>query len=128
MEVVVDQAVSMNLLGLILASRLRRALQHPQGARRAAKLRGAYRIQAGEMSVFLRCEPERLTLMSECSDKIRAWVRGQFGAFVHVALGRGMVGPVLGGRVKFGGNPFALLRVVGLMTLDPDAGGTSGKA
>ena len=42
----------------------------------------------------------------------------------HVALGRALVGPLLAGQVKIGGNPFALLKLLPLMRVpgdDPDS-------
>ena len=108
----------MSLLGLILASIITRNLEREENLKRLQKLSGAVQVTAGEMMVTLRFEQGRLTVVRGGDDKARAAVSGSMESLMGVALGQGMVGPWLAGRLKASGNLFMLLKMLPLMSAD----------
>lgn len=114
-EVNIEKPSEMNLLGLILATVLEKNLEKPENRRRAEHLEGSVGVRAGRMVVTLRCRPGQITVASGLDDRCRARVSGPMEAFLDVALGKGLVGHVVSGRVKIGGNPFFLLKLLPLL-------------
>ena len=105
----------MNLIGLMMRGLLEENLAKPHNRKKAAGLRGAVRVQAGDMVVVLDFHPDglRIRLPSE-GDRFRARVRGGMTDLLGVVNGR-LVGPVLSGGVRIGGNPFFLLGMLPLI-------------
>lgn len=116
--VTVDDPKRMSLLGLILASIIQRNLEHEENRRRIGRLSGAVAVTAGEMKVTLRFAEGRLTVTRAEDEKPRAAVSGTMDSLMGVALGRGMVGPWLAGKLKVSGNLLLLLRMLPLMSAD----------
>jgi hypothetical protein len=104
MEVVVERAEDMPLVGLFLHA----ALQERSEALERARPRGRLAITAGEMSVTLSCSPGRVVVSPGAAARPDAHLRGSLEAVVEVARGR-LAGPLLGRRVRVSGNPLALL-------------------
>jgi len=118
-EVVLDQPETMNLLGLILKSILEGNLELEKKARKAAKINGKIGVQAGEMKITLHCDAGQFKIVRGHGDKSNARVRGGLKPFLEIALGGGLVQPVIDGDVRIGGNPFLLLKLIPLLRV-PD--------
>lgn len=116
--VTVEDPTRMSLLGLILASIIERNCEREENLARLAKLSGAVQVTAGEMVVTLRFDQGHLTVIRGPDDKARASVSGTMDSLMGVALGKGMVGPWLAGRLKVSGNLFMLLKMLPLMSAD----------
>lgn len=114
-EVTVEKPGEMNLLGLILEAVLEKNLDKADNRRRAERLAGSVGVRAGRMTVTLRCQKGQLTIASGLDDGCRARVSGPMEAFLDVALGKGLVGHVVSGRVRMGGNPLFLLKLLPLL-------------
>lgn len=108
----------MSLLGLILASVIQRNCEREENLARLSKLAGAVQVTAGEMVVTLRFGEGRLTVIRGPDEGARAAVSGSLDSLMGVALGQGMVGPWLAGKLKTRGNLFMLLKMLPLMTAD----------
>lgn len=108
----------MSLLGLILASVIQRNCEKEQNLARLSRLKGAVEVTAGEMVVTLCFSEGKLTVTRGPDDKARAAVSGSLDSLMGVALGQGMVGPWLAGKLKTRGNLFMLLKMLPLMTAD----------
>ncbi len=113
--VVIDDAPRMNLLGLLLGSIIERQAQQEPARKRLARLRGALVVKAGEMSITLSFADGRVTVSRGAAKAPRAVVEGSMQALMNVALGGGLVGPWLAGRLRTRGNPLLLLKVLPLM-------------
>ena len=109
--VTIDDPARMNLLGLILGSVLDRNLGRPELAKRAAKLSAEVAVQAGEMAVPLVFRGGEVLVRRGASERPRAAVQGSLGALTKLALGGGLVGPVLRGRLKPRGSLLLLLKL-----------------
>lgn len=116
--VTIDDPPSMSLLGLILASILERNLADPALQRSAARLRGDVVVQAGEMIVTLSFAEGGVTVRRGAAERPRAAVRGSLDTLMGLSLGRGMVGPVLAGRLKPRGSLLQLLRMRRLLRVE----------
>jgi len=119
--VVMQDPERMNLLGLILKSILEINLTEEKKARKAAKIRGKIGVQAGEMKVTLHCDSGKFKIVRGHEEKSNARVRGGLKPFLEIALGGGLVQPVIDGEVKIGGNPFLLLKLIPLLRV-PERG------
>jgi len=117
-SVTIDDPPSMNLLGLILASILERNLADPARQRGAARLRGDVVVQAGEMVVTLSFAEGGVTVRRGAAEHPRAAVRGSLDTLMGLSLGRGMVGPVLAGRLKPRGSLLQLWRIRRLLQVE----------
>ena len=121
--VTVHRPERMNLLGLLMRGLLATNLERPELRLRAEKLRGHVAVRAGDMQVTLSFGADGVHIHSPDTDADatvgsggpRARVRGDMKALLGVVTGAGMVGPVLTGRIRIGGNPFLLLRVLPLI-------------
>jgi hypothetical protein len=113
--VVIEDAPRMNLLGLLLGSIIERQAQQEPARKRLARLRGALVVKAGEMSITLSFSDGRVTVSRGAAKAPRAVVEGSMQALMNVALGGGLVGPWLAGRLRTRGNPLLLLKVLPLM-------------
>jgi len=113
--VTVQDPETMNLLGLLMKGTLETNLQLPGNATRAAKLKGDVFVRAGGMSVTLRFSKEGISVIKGATEKPRARVGGGMVALLGVVVGSGMVWPVLSGKIRIGGNPFMLLKMLPLI-------------
>jgi len=111
----VEKIESMNLLGLILKSILEGNLADEKKAGKAAKIRGDIAVQAGDMKITLKCDGGTFAITRGHADKTNAKVRGGLKPFLNIALGGGLIQPVIDGDVKIGGNPFLLLKLIPLL-------------
>jgi hypothetical protein len=110
--VTIEDPPRMNLLGLILSSILERNLEKPELQQRAEKLRAEVAVQAGDMAVTVAFQGGPVLVRRGRGEaRPRASVQGSLGAFTKLALGGGMVGPVLSGKLKPGGSLLLLLRI-----------------
>lgn len=114
-QVVVKDPDQMNLLGLLMANIIKRAVEKPAGLRRCRKLRGEVQVQAGRMGVRLKFLKGPVEVARSGEGKARASISGDLAAFTNVALGGGIVGPYLKGKLKASGNLFFLLKLLPLM-------------
>jgi len=114
-EVVLDDAPRMNLLGLLMRGLLVTNLAEPRLAARAAGLRGAIQVTAGRMGASLTFEGARIVVSTRPASGPRARVAGDMVALLDVVARRALLGPVLTGKVRLGGNPFFLLRLLPLI-------------
>jgi hypothetical protein len=105
----------MNLLGLLLRSILERRLAEPAARRRAARLRGEVAVRGGRMRVTLRFEPTGIVITRAASARPRARVEGTLAGLLAVALGRGLVRPLLTRALAPRGNLLFLLRLLPLL-------------
>jgi len=113
--VIVEDPEHMNLIGLMMRGLLEENLARPSNRRKAEGLRGAVRVQAGDMAVVLDFTSEGLRIRRPGEgDRYRARVRGGMTDLLGVVSGR-VFGPVLTGRVRAAGNPFFLLSVLPLI-------------
>lgn len=118
-HVTIEDPPRMNLLGLMLAHILERNLAHPRLKQRAARLSGEVAVQAGQMAVTLSFERGAVTVRRGAVERPRAAVRGSMADLLGLALGGGMVGPWLAGRLKTRGSLLLLLRLKPLLAADP---------
>ena len=113
--VVVDNPEHMNLIGLMMRGLLEENLAKPQNRKKADGIRGAVRVQAGDMAVVLDFGAEALRIrMPAEGDKYKARVSGGMTELLGVVNGK-LFGPVLTARVRIGGNPFFLLGMLPLI-------------
>ncbi len=114
-RVVLDQPETQNLLGLLLRNMLEVNLADEANYNRIRGTKGDVQVQAGDMVITLRLDGQGLTIISGAQDQPKASVRGGMGAFLNVARGGGVVGPVLSGHIKIKGNPLLLLKLMPLL-------------
>jgi hypothetical protein len=120
-SVVVEAPETMNLLGLLLRSILKRNLDDPAKASRATRLHGEVAVRGGRMRVTLRFAESGITITRAAAERPRARVEGSLAAFLGVALGKGLVSAWLSGRLSARGNLFFLLRMLPLLRSAPTA-------
>jgi hypothetical protein len=113
--VVLDDAPRMNLLGLLMRGLLVTNLAEPRLAARAARLKGTVEVAAGRMVANLAFEGPRIVIRTGPAERARARVAGDMVALLDVVTRRALVGPVLSGKVRLGGNLFFLLRLLPLI-------------
>ena len=117
--VTIDDPPRMNLLGLILANIMERNLANdPDVKRRFEKLAADVVVRAGEMVVTLKFGEGGVRVKRGMEGKARAQVSGSLDALVRMALGGGMVGPVIAGRLKPKGSLLLLLRLRRLLRVN----------
>ncbi len=122
-RVVVDDPANMNLLGLLMRGLLAESLLDDARYAVAKKMRGDVAVRAGSMAVTLRFGGGRLTLVRGDSPSARARVAGTMTALLGVVLRQGMVRAFFAGKLRIGGNPFVLLRILPLIR-EPRTGET----
>jgi ABC-2 type transport system ATP-binding protein len=86
-------------------------LEKPEVGRRAARLAAEVAVQAGEMKVTLAFQAGAVQVRRGRSARPRASVQGSLAALTDLALGGGLVGPVLSGRLRPRGSLLLLLRL-----------------
>jgi hypothetical protein len=105
----------MNLLGYILRALINRNLQTDAGVRALKKMKGKILVGASRMKVTLDFDGDDLQISVGAREKAQTRVSGSMDTLLGVALGKGMVGPVLAGRLKVGGRVWRLLRMLKLL-------------
>jgi hypothetical protein len=117
--ITIDNPPRMNLLGLILGSLVERNLERDEKLRRRfAKLAAArvdIVVEAGRMAVTLRFAEGGLVIKRGAEPGARAAVSGSLDALMGLALGGGMVRPVLSGALKPRGSLRLLLAMKRLL-------------
>ncbi len=108
----------MNLLGYFLRGLIERNLKTEHGARAFAKMMGKVLVGASRMKVTLDFDGDDLYMSVGHEGKADARVQGSMDTLLGVALGKGMIGPVLSGRLKVGGKVWRLLRLLGLLNAE----------
>lgn len=110
-----------SLLALLLRNLLATNLADERLAARARRLRGDVLVEAGGMTVTLRFGADGVVVHTGATDgRPRARVRGSLPTFLALSTRGGVVGPVLSGAVRIGGNPFVLLRLMKLIRAPGD--------
>ncbi|MBI2922302.1 MAG: hypothetical protein HYY18_14710 [Planctomycetes bacterium] len=102
-----------NLLGHLFASILNRGLKDAAVARKVASL-GRIGMDAGGMGITAEFGAEEVVL-APGRENCRAWVGGDMSDLLGVCLTGAFVGPWLSGRLRWGGNPFALLKLLAVL-------------
>lgn len=105
----------MNMLGYILRCLVERNLETPKGARAFAKMKGTVMVGASRMRVTLDFSGEDLVVEMGWRDNVDVRVRGSMDTLLGVSLGKGMIWPVVTGRLKVGGKVWRLLRMLPLL-------------
>lgn len=113
--VAVEEPQRMNLLGLLLANVMERALEDPRTQRKCAPLKGGIQVRAGRMEVRIRFNEGRVEVLRASEDRPRASVSGDLSTLADVTLGGGVVRHYLRRRLKVGGNLYFLLRTLPLL-------------
>lgn len=114
-HVTINDPPSMNLLGLLLANIIERNLEDPGKLKKMQSMSGALEVHAGQMCVTLLFEDGGMKVSREIQDSPRATVSGSMDTLMGLALGGGMVGPWLAGRIKTRGNLLMLLKLKPLL-------------
>jgi SCP-2 sterol transfer family protein len=117
-KVVFKTPGEMNLVGYLLRSLIDRNLQTEKGARVLAKMKGTVLVGASDMRITLDFSGEDLVIAVGEQGKADARVCGNMDALLGVALGHGMVGPVLSGKLKVGGKVWRLLKMLKLLKVE----------
>ncbi len=111
----IDDPAKMNLLGLLLASFLRARLQDLNLRQRALRVRGAFGLTVGSMSITLCFSSSEILVRRGIADKTRARIIAPMNEIVPLVTGHGgLVAAgiaVLEQRITVRGNPFALLAI-----------------
>ncbi|MBL6976240.1 MAG: hypothetical protein ISR64_10955 [Deltaproteobacteria bacterium] len=105
----------MNILGLLMAGLLNQTMSLENNARRAGGMKGDVFVKAGGMGVSLRFDGQGIIIMKGPTKRPRARVGGAMEDLLSMVTGGGLVGPVLSGKVRIGGNPFFLLKMLPLI-------------
>lgn len=113
--VAVEEPQRMNLLGLLLANVMERALEDPKAQRKCVPLKGGVQVRAGRMEVRLKFNEGRVEVLRGSDDRPRASVSGDLTTLADVTLGGGVVRHYLRRRLKVGGNLYFLLKTLPLL-------------
>ncbi len=106
----------MNLLGLMLASLLRRRLGDPGARRHARSLHGQVWVEAGEMQVTLAFSETGIEILKGKAPRPRAAsIRGTLTALLDAAQGRRRILHVLRGELIAWGWPTTLWHMLSLL-------------
>lgn len=119
--VTIEDPSNMNLLGLLMRNVLLAHFTNPRLASRAASLKGDVAVRAGMMAVTLRFSPGRCVVLRGSPPHPVASVTGAMSSLLDVVLRRRMVRAFLTGRIRIGGNPFFLLKILPFMA-EPKGG------
>jgi len=111
-RVVVDQPETMNLLGLLMKGLLARNLADDGLFHRARAMKTDVLVQAGEMKVSLRLGEGGITIIRGDTGRSGASVAGDMKTLLDVVAEGKMIAPFLAGRLRIGGNPLVLLRML----------------
>ena len=111
----------MNVLGLLLDGFLRNVLQDQALQKRAQRLEGNVCLRAGTMWATLCFDGQGVEIVRGRTARQRASVQGEMHDLLGLVTGgvRGMVGavvPLLRRRLRIGGDPLFLLRMLPILT------------
>ena len=112
----IDDPARMNVLGLLMQGFLTAVLADPAQLARAQKMSGDVWLRAGLMWCTLRFDGEGIQVFRGKTDGRKASVEGEMDTLLGVVTGAGVVGPFLAGKIKIGGNPFFLLKMLPILT------------
>ncbi len=105
----------LSLAGHMVASLLRRSCVDERNAARASRVRGDVAVDAGGMRLCLEFGRDEVRVRAGESAHPRASIVAPLDVLLDTALGRGVVGNFLRGRVRARGNPLVLWRMMKLM-------------
>ncbi len=114
-RVVVDDPRTMCLLGLLMRDLLARNLARDTLYEKVKHLETVVQVGAGDMTVTMQFSGGRLRITEGGTHSARARVRGSFAAMLDIVTGKGILGPVLQGRIEIAGNPLVLLKILPLI-------------
>jgi len=114
-RVVVEDPEHTNLLGLLMRDLVATNLADDLTYERMRSMEGDIQVRAGGMVVTMRFGGGQLRILEGEQKDPKASVGGSMPALLSVVTGGGMIGPLLSGAIKIGGNPFALLKVLPLI-------------
>ncbi len=114
-RVVVEDPEHTNLLGLLMRDLVASNLAREETYERVRGMEGDIQVRAGGMVVTMRFGGGQMRIIEGEQKDPRASVAGSMPALLSVVTGGGMLGPLLSGAIKIGGNPFALLKVLPLI-------------
>ncbi len=117
-EVIFTKPGEMNLLGYIFCSLVERNLATAPGARAFAKMKGTVWVGASDMRITLEFKDQKVYMTVGEQGKAAVRVRGSMDTLLGVSLGKGMVGPVLSGKLKIGGKIWRLLPMLKLLAAE----------
>jgi hypothetical protein len=120
-KVVFKKPGEMNLLGYILRSLVERNLETESGARVLKKMNRTVLVGASDMRITLDFSGADLVMAVGQEERTDARVSGSMDTLLGVSLGKGMVWPVMTGKLKVGGKVWRLLRMLKLL----DAGSST---
>jgi len=113
----IEQAESVNLLGLILKNIIQKNLQKPRIAQMVNGLSSSINIKAGRMKANIRFKDGDIIISSGFSERADASVKGTMSAFIDMGLRRNIIKRFLKGDVKIGGNVLKLLPLLRLLSI-----------
>jgi hypothetical protein len=119
MHVELHDPEHMNLLGLLTRGLLESRLANDRLRTRISRLKGDVLLSAGTMSITLRFGDGRVVLLSEPGRPPRSTVRGEVKPLLEMVTGGGLLGHLLSRRVRIGGCPLLLLRILPLFREKP---------
>jgi len=114
-RVVVEDPEHTNLLGLLMRDLVASNLAREETYERVRGMEGDIQVRAGGMVVTMRFGGGQLRIIEGEQKDPKASVAGSMPALLSVVTGGGMLGPLLSGAIKIGGNPFTLLKVLPLI-------------
>ena len=114
-RVVIDSPETMNLLGLLMSGLLTTNLAQDPAFEKARSINCDVLVRAGEMAVTLRMGDGGLTIIRGDAGGSKAKVGGTMPALLGVVAEGRMVWPFLTGKIKIGGNPLVLLKMLPLI-------------
>jgi hypothetical protein len=114
-RVVVEDPEHTNLLGLLMKDLVASNLADDATYEKMKAIQGDIQVRAGDMVVTMRFGGDQLRILDGEQKDPKASVGGSMPALLSVVTGGGMIGPLLSGAIKIGGNPFVLLKVLPLI-------------
>ena len=114
-EVIMKDPSAMNLLGLILKHLLERNLEDAGKAAAARRMNCVVGVKGGKMGVTIIFRKGEIILERGFPTRANSRITGTLDALLQVAVTRNYIAPFLAGRLKIGGNPFPLLRLMSLL-------------
>jgi hypothetical protein len=112
MEVVMENAESMNLLGLMMKVIIERNLEQGMMADLVRNTRGHLALGAGPMKATLQFEGERVKIVRDWLEPARAKCAASLDTFLGIGLGGNPIVPFLLGKISLGGNLLWLLKLM----------------
>lgn len=114
-EIIVEDPENMNLLGLILKTLLDINLQDKKKLSAIKNFKGTFSIQGAKMQTSILIDKGQVTIKKGLLPKASATIKGKLDAFLKMGTGEALITPVLTGKVRVWGNPFALLKLIKIL-------------